>query len=193
MARAIARRRAGARPGIAQGGADRSLTFRRGGGLARLNPRLTRLLDPAARQRGLVDGALLTDWEHVVGPELAARCQPVRIRRLAGEGVLTVRAPGPVAIELQHAAPQILERINDHFGFAAVRQLKLIQATIALPPAPPAEETPELSEAQRAAIKTLVGPIGHAGLRQALMRLGTSLASARDEEPTPNAHPFRAR
>lgn len=165
--------------------------MRRGGGLLRLNPRLTRLLDPAARQRGLVDGALLTEWDRVVGPELAARCQPVRVRRVAGRGVLTIRAAGPVAMELQHAAPQIVQRINDYFGFGAVARLKLIQAPVVAPDPASGAEGCAASAAQLAAIEALVRPVEPAGLREALLRLGTSLATAPEQESAAASVSFR--
>jgi hypothetical protein len=149
--------------------------FRRGGGLVRLRPRLTQLLDPVARQRGLVDGALLTEWANIVGPELAGRCCPIKLRREPGGGALSIRAPGPAALELQHAAPQIVERINGYFGFAAVRRLKLVQAPVTIPRAPVVEPEPDLTAAQRTAIEALVAELPAGPLRQALTRLGTRL------------------
>src|SRR3954463_3961785 len=91
---------------------------------------LASILDPAARRRGFAEASLLADWASVVGPALAQRCQPVRVDYAPGRrrgGVLMVHAGGAAAIEVQPAAPQIIERINTYFGFAAVRQLRLLQ------------------------------------------------------------------
>ena len=39
---------------------------------------------------------------------------------------------GAAAIEVQHASPQLIERINTYFGHRAIRQLRLLQ--LHLPP-----------------------------------------------------------
>jgi hypothetical protein len=103
--------------------------IRRGGGLRRLPELLSRVLDPAARRRGLAEARLLTDWRLVIGPELGARCQPVRLSgRSESGGVLTVHVGGASALELQHSAPQLLERINGFFDYPAVARLRLSRA-----------------------------------------------------------------
>lgn len=180
MAGPIARRSAGSRPRSAPAdAADQhdggGTEWRRGGGPQRLRPRLTRLLDPVARQRGLVDGALLTEWARIVGPDLAKRCRPVKVARARGGGVLAIRAPGAAAIELQHAAPQIVQRINDYFGFVAVRRLKLVQAPVPTPEAPPAAAEISLTTEQRQAIEAMVKDVVSSPLREALFQLGNSL------------------
>ena len=96
------------------------------------------VLDPAARRRGFAQASLLADWSMIVGMTLARRCQPVRVDYAPGRrrgGTLVVHASGPAAIEIQHATPQIIERINLYFGFQAVRQLRLLQ--VPLRPSPP--------------------------------------------------------
>ena len=113
--------------------------FRRGGGLRRLPELLGRVLDPAARRRGLAEARLLTDWRLILGPQLGARCQPVRLSGARGApGVLTVHVGGASALELQHGEPQVVERINDFFGYPAVARLRLIQAPPVRPVKPPA-------------------------------------------------------
>ena len=47
-------------------------------------------------------------------------------------GTLLLQVGGAAALEIQHAAPQLLERINAYFGHRAVRQLRLLQ--MPLPP-----------------------------------------------------------
>lgn len=155
-------------------------TGRRGGGLRRLPELLGRLLDPAARRRGLAEARLLTDWPLVIGAQLAARCQPVRLsggRDRAG-GVLTIHVGGASALELQHSAPQLIERINGFFGYPAVARLRLIQA-------PPARQvkragpraTRPLAAAELRALATLVEPVRPPKLRAALAGLGRTVAA----------------
>ena len=145
---------------------------------------LNRVLDPAARRRGLAEAKLLTEWPTIVGPWLAARCQPVRLSHGAGGsgGALTVHVAGAAALELQHSEPQVVERINDFFGYPAVSRLRLIQA-----PRPRAVGrvlpvgSRHLSEADEAEIATTVHGIGDPPLQAALAGLGRTLRIRRHE------------
>jgi len=110
------------------------------GGPRMLGAVLPRITRPAYRRRSPAGAQLLADWAEVVGPALAAVTTP---RRLSG-GALTIACAGPVAMELSHLAPQLLARINGHFGRMAVERLRFVQqaappvprAAVATPPAP---------------------------------------------------------
>ncbi|MEZ5827231.1 MAG: DciA family protein [Hyphomicrobiales bacterium] len=108
---------------------------------------VARALDPAARARGFATTALLSDWPAIVGRELAKFTMPDRVvwprrreeaevaapirgRRLEG-ATLVLRIEGPRAIEVQHRATQILERVNGYFGYRAVTEMRFLQAPIA--------------------------------------------------------------
>lgn len=162
-----------------------SQDVRRGGGLKRLPEMLTRLLDPAARRRGIASAGLLTEWPAIVGPNLAARCQPIKLGRDRGGpgGVLQLRVGGTAALELQHSEPQLVERINDYFGFPAVARLRLVQA-----PLPPARRrrTPAaraLSPDELAEIETSVATVADEPLRAALAGLGRAVRSSPPPAP----------
>ena len=51
---------------------------------------------------------------------------------LGRDGVLKLRAAPGAALELQHRAPLIIERINLFFGRAAVTRLALVQGPLPL-------------------------------------------------------------
>ena len=72
-------------------------------------PSITR---PAFSRQNTPAVRLMLEWEAIVGPALAAQTTP---RRIAA-GTLTVACAGPVAMEIQHLAPQLIERINGYFG-----------------------------------------------------------------------------
>ena len=129
--------------------------------LGALIPRLTR---PAFRRKSPAGAQLMADWPALVGPALANVTAP---RRLAG-GTLTLACAGPVALELAHLAPQLIQRINAHLGRAAVERLRFVQdapasaAPLAPPPAPAV-----VPERVRDALSAVPGD----GLREALARL----------------------
>lgn len=95
-------------------------------------------------RRGFSDSRMLENWSAIVGPQLAAMSQPVRLsRRKSGRdgedtagGVLTVKAEGAIALEIQHLAPQIIDRLNSYYGHAAISRLNIIQGPVTITPSP---------------------------------------------------------
>lgn len=157
--------------------------FRRGGGPRRLAGMLGRALDAAARRRGFAEAGVLADWAAIVGPHLAGRCQPVKLtfaRGRQGGGVLHLHVGGAAALELQHCAPLIVERINGYFGYPAVAELRLVQAP-PLPAGRPPATGPaprSLSAGEVAAVARAVDGVADDGLREALAGLGRTLKAA---------------
>lgn len=144
---------------------------------------LQRLLTPEARRRGFAETAVLADWPAIVGRHLAQHCQPVEIRRRsrhARGGTLLIRAPAAMALELQHTAPQLIERVNSYFGYPAIVHLRLVQGQIdrsrLLPPAkPPAK----IAEPELARISHQLAGIRDSGLRDALHGLAVAIKQRR--------------
>ncbi len=100
------------------------------------------LTRPAFEKFGFPAAALLTDWAAIAGPDLASYTAPERLKwprqpdapedaRGQPAATLVLRVEGPRAIELQHRAPQLIERINSYFGFRAIAQIRLYQAPLA--------------------------------------------------------------
>jgi hypothetical protein len=125
---------------------------------------INRLTRPAFRKRSPAGAMLMADWPAIVGPALAAVTQPLRTTA----GTLTLACSGPVAMELQHLAPELISRINAHLGRVAVERLRFVQQALAgpAPAAPPARPVtlPAELEARLAAL-----PEGE--LRDALAKL----------------------
>ena len=143
---------------------------------------LAGILDPAARRRGFAEASLLADWATIVGPSLARRCQPLRIDHAPGRrsgGSLLLRVGGAAALEIQHATPQILERINAYFGRRVVRQLRLLQMPLPVAAEPPRRPVRRLDAAEEAALARDVHVIDSDPLRVALLALGRTVAGSR--------------
>ena len=95
--------------------------------LAQLVPRITQ---KALGRRGAAVAGLITKWPDIVGPAIARASLPRKLSFPKGErggGTLQIAVAGSLATELQHLEPQVLERINGFFGYAAVKRLRLIQ------------------------------------------------------------------
>ncbi len=102
---------------------------RRRNGVTRLSSELPALTKTAFRNtmggRGFAEAGLITEWAAIVGRDVARMSRPMQLAFPRGErkgGVLTVECGGAAALELQHLKPQILDRINSHFGYAAHRR-----------------------------------------------------------------------
>src|SRR4051812_33186405 len=115
---------------------DKKEEVRRRNGVTRLSSELPALTKTAFRNtmggRGFAEAGLITEWAAIAGAEVARMSRPVQLAFPRGErkgGVLTVECGGAAALELQHLKPQILDRINSHFGYAAVAELRFRQGS----------------------------------------------------------------
>jgi hypothetical protein len=136
------------------------------------------LADTFARQ-GFASTELVTHWDDIVGADIAVHCEPIRLKWPRGGDVdapdpatLVLRVEGPIAIEIQHLAPLILERVNRFFGWRAVGRLSLRQAPLARRAPPPERPAPDPEATARVAA-TL--DIADEELRSALARLGAAI------------------
>lgn len=133
-------------------------------------PALTR---EAFRKRSPAAAQVMADWALIVGPELARATAPRRLTR----GTLTIGCAGPVAMELQYLAAELINRINAHLGSAIVTQLKFVQVSLDFPVlAKPAAIAPAVVAAVEAAVAAL--PEGD--LRAALAALGRAVLAGKD-------------
>ena len=103
---------------------------------------------PVFEKFGFQRAALLTDWESIIGEPLCHFTAPEQIKwpqrrdaavdaEQAGQksgATLVIRVEGPAALEVQHQAPQIIERINGYFGFRAVGDIRILQAPLTRKP-----------------------------------------------------------
>ena len=87
--------------------------------------------------------------------------------------MLTVKVEGAMALEVQHMAPLILERINQHYGQGAITRLNIVQGPLPLDylQAQKKRQTP-LSETELDAAEATLEGFESSRLKQALARLG---------------------
>lgn len=138
---------------------------------------LGRITSPVMQKRGFRQVDILAHWPMIVGNQLAALSCPERISRSGRSGyegaALTVKVEGAMALEVQHMAPLILERINQHYGVGAIARLNIVQGPLPLDylKAQAARETP-LSDDEIAAAEASLDGFDNSRLKQALARLG---------------------
>ena len=146
----------------------------RGDGFRAVGVAVSKLAAPiVAKRSGGVLARLKAEWVTIIGPELAPLVWPTGYGR---DGDLKLRTVPLAAIEIQHRAPLVIERINLYLGRSAVSRLVLVQAS------PPTSLRPAAaSEAAGAggpvvdglALATIADP----DLRAALARFAAAIAA----------------
>jgi hypothetical protein len=128
-----------------------------------------------AKHGGGALARLKANWAEIVGPELARAAWP---EALARGGTLRLRVAPPKALEIQHRAMLVIERVNLFFGREAVTRLALMQGPLPLPgePVRAAARLLGAHEADRLAIQ--LAPVDDTELREALDRLGRAVLGA---------------
>jgi len=142
-------------------------------------------LSDTLKSQGFASSEIIARWADIVGPEIAAHSEPMRINwprpNTAGDladeaaepATLVLRVEGPAALEIQHLSAVILERVNRFFGWQAIGRIALRQAPLRRrePPAAP----PPLDPEAEARIAASLPAVADDDLRQALARLGAAI------------------
>ena len=134
------------------------------------------LRETVCRGRGLSAYRLMTDWELIVGRELAERCRPVKL----SAGTLHLRVLPQDALHVDYMRDVILQRIARASGDAlGVRRCALTQG-----PLPPLRtrmrpvSAPDFSAANLADLPECLESIDDTGLRRALQHLAITLRAS---------------
>lgn len=166
---------------------------RRYGGPPPVGARLGRITREAFKRYGFSEGHILHRWPEIVGTDLAGVTAPERLVRSRAQnktvtggssgngtgGTLVVRVDGPVAVEIKHLEPQIVERINGYYGYPAVRRLKLVQGPLPPAPARRLKSFRPLKPEEEASLADELSPISEPELQGALARLGRRVIARR--------------
>ena len=125
-----------------------------------------------ARRGGGVLVRLKAEWAAIIGPDWAEVSWPATLGR---DGALKLRVAPGAALELQHRAPLIIERINLFFGRSVVTRLALVQGPLPLAPQPRRPVIPPLPEGEAKALDRRLSEIADPDLRAALAQLGRAV------------------
>ena len=137
-------------------------------------------LNDLFKRQGFASREMVTRWAEIVGTEVAAHAEPLKIQwpRPVGDeppepATLVLRVEGPVALEIQHASDVILQRVNQFFGWQAVGRLALRQAPLRRPE--PKKRRPGPDAATVASAAASLTSVDDPELRDALARLKASI------------------
>jgi hypothetical protein len=160
----------------------------------RLRPRpladfLDVCLSPSLAAQGFATSDIIVAWPDIVGERLAAFTQPLKIEwkrkgphadpeARADPATLVIRVEGAFALEMQHLAPVIIERVNVYYGWRCIGKLVLKQGPVRRPEKK-RPTIPALREADRQRVDAALAPIEEESLKAALDRLGQAVVGSR--------------
>ncbi len=83
----------------------------------------------AGESRGFAVSRVLTHWDEIAGPEIAAICRPVKISYARGGfgATLTVLAAGAHAPMVEMQKERLRERVNAIYGYNAISRVRITQ------------------------------------------------------------------
>jgi hypothetical protein len=138
---------------------------------------LNSCISTAFARQGFAAREIVTHWPEIVGDEIAAVAEPIRMQwprnpEGATPATLVLRVEGPAAIEVQHQSGLVIERVNRFFGWQAIDRLAFRQAPLRGQRRRPQRARIDPDMAARIAHSLT---IEHPALRDALGRLGAAL------------------
>src|SRR5439155_16123758 len=147
-------------------------------GLRAVGVAVSKLAAPIVIKRG---GGILvrlkSEWLAIIGSDWAAVTWPSALGR---DGVLKLRAASTAALELQHRAPLLIERVNVFFGRLVVIRLVLVQGPLPFDSPPSGAGRRSLADSGTDRVDNRVSGITDPRLREALARLGRAAAEAEE-------------
>ena len=154
-------------------------------GFTQANALLKSRIRRASESRGFAQSRILTHWEEIAGPDIAALSRPVEVRYGRGSlgATLTLLTTGANAPVLEMQKQSLRDRINAVYGYNAIARLRVTQTAptgfaegqadfARRPPERPPTE-PRITPAARA----VADGVADDGLRAALERLAANVIS----------------
>ncbi len=158
--------------------------------MERLDKHFETLTRASFARYGFAYGELLARWPEIVGPDLSQTCEPERIKWPRGSGAsaqklggtLVIRAMAGRSLDLQHQTHNIIERINQFYGYGAVNSVKIVQTqTLSSKPLTNKNNPVDLETEKQLAAE--LESVADEGLRAALQKLGSGALAKRPSSP----------
>lgn len=144
----------------------------------------SRITQKVYADHGQAWAELLSNWENIIGNEIAAYSVPEKIswptipkeRSTASKyqkigGVLTLRVAFGRAIDVQYSTPQIIDKINAYYGYNSIAQIKILQGKLDKPEVRHKKQLPELNPIQKSLLIAQTAEIENQDLKNAIHRL----------------------
>lgn len=145
-------------------------------------------INPVLAKQGFGQSDVILNWEEIAGARLAAVCEPIKLQwptrpknappdRAPEPATLIVRVESGFALELQHMAGALIERVNAHLGWRCIGKISMRQGPLQRQ-APRRHVAPPSAAALAQAAEAIDG-VDHEELRAALTRLGARVLESK--------------
>ncbi len=148
-------------------------------------------LSPVIRAQGFANMAIHLHWAEIAGSSLSQWSEAVALkwpprpmalpaatapaRNAPGGATLVIKVEGAFALDLQHSAPQVMERVNRFFGWRCVEKIVIKQGPVRKQAAARKRPRKPLSVADSRRLDALLADMGSDALRASLERLGVAM------------------
>lgn len=147
--------------------------------ISKLVPNVT---TPVFEKQGFAQAAIISDWEYIVGPDTAKVSLPEKMTFQGAkreDGVLFVRASGPVALELQYKSQFIIQQVNSYFGYQAIARIAISQRPLPFKKAPIRKKQIQLSASEGQELNNITAGMDDDALTKSLRDLGEQIYKKR--------------
>ena len=153
----------------------------------KLGDTLSRINKNYSSKFGKIEFLILSKWTQIVGSFFADHSEPDKITRITEEfnefdepiykNFLHVKVSPSAAVEFQHYKDTIIEKINSHFGYKAISDLRLQQNFVSDKKINKDINlfNQELGEEEKANIKSQINNIKDKELEKSIVNLGLSI------------------
>ncbi len=158
--------------------------------MERIDKHFEKLAAASFARYGFAYGELLARWPEVAGTGIAAICRPERIKwpRGGGDdkrklgGTLILKTEPGHGLEVQYQVPLILERVNQFYGYGAISEAVVRQASTSHRKLLKNNQK-TLDPGEREKISSSVSTVEDETLKAALARLGEGVLARAKVSP----------
>lgn len=146
--------------------------------MPRIGQVVHKVTTPFYKARGFAQGRIVTDWEKIVGSQLAQYGFPERVtfpfKQKTG-GTVHVVASGSGSMIFEHQSQMIIEQINTYFGYNAIAKIRYrIDYIEQKKPAPKIHKAQPLPQDEKW-LEGQLSDLEDSSLKQALLNLGREI------------------
>ncbi len=141
------------------------------------------LIRESLGKKSLLFGKMLAEWPEIAGAEIAAHAVPLDLKFAKSpdkknQAVLHLAVESAYALEMSYQKTLLIERLNMFFGYAAIKDVKMVQQSFLMSnkkrTAPPPRP---ITIGEERILDDLVGKIQENDLQTALKNLGKAILS----------------
>jgi len=139
-------------------------------------------------RKNLLFGKMLAEWPHIAGADIAAHTLPIDLKfskaakSKDSQAVLHLAVKNAYALELSYQKALLIERLNMFFGYAAIKDIKIIQnSEIMNNKHSPKVSTRAVTTQEQQKIDAATAGVQENDLQTALKNLGKAILSRQDK------------